>query len=93
MTSTPHIIGITIDVGTVKADPKRMSFAVFNKHGTAVVYIKEGKEVSAVNGIPIYPNGNVSLNHIEDGETVHEEWSMISDTATTPIVVFEGSQK
>lgn len=92
MTSTPHTIGLTIDIGTIKADPKRMSFAVFNKHGVAVVYLKEGKEVSVTNGIPVYPNGNVSVNFIEDGETVREEWSMISDTVTTPIVVFEGSK-
>ncbi|GAH11893.1 unnamed protein product [marine sediment metagenome] len=92
MTSTLHVIGITIDVGTIKADPKRMSFAVFNKHGTAVLYIKEGKEVSVANGIPVYPNGNVSLNFIEDGETVREEWSMVSDTVVTSIVVFEGSK-
>jgi len=92
LTSTLHIIGTTIDIGTIKPDPKRMSFAVFNKHGTAVVYLKEGKEVSIANGIPIYPNGNVSINFIEDGETVREEWSTISDTVVTSIVVFEGSK-
>lgn len=69
-----------------------MSFAVFNKHATAILYMKEGKEVSTINGIPIYPKGNVSLNYIEDGDTIREEWSMISDTADTPIVVFEGSK-
>lgn len=92
MTSTPHTIGLTIDIGTLKADPKRSSFAVFNLHATAVLYIKEGKEVSTGNGIPVYPNGNISLNYNEDGDTVREEWSMISDTATTPVRVFEGSK-
>jgi len=51
MTSTPHIIGTTIDIGTIKPDQTRMSLAVFNKHGTATLYIKEGGEVSAENGI------------------------------------------
>lgn len=92
MTSTPRTIGLTVNIGTIRTDPKRLSFAVFNKHATAIVYIKEGKEVSATNGIPVYPTGNISLNYLEDGETVREEWSMISDTADTPIVVFEGSK-
>ncbi|GAI26250.1 unnamed protein product [marine sediment metagenome] len=92
MTSTLHVIGITIDVGTIKPDPKRMSFAIFNKHATATVYLKEGKEVSAANGIPIYPKGSLSVSYIDDGETVREEWSTISDTVVTSIVVFEGSK-
>ena len=52
--------------------------------------MKEGNEVSATNGIPIYPQGNVSLNLLEDGDAVKEAWSFISDTITTPIVIFEG---
>lgn len=49
--------------------------------------------MSADNGIPVYPTGSVSLSYIEDGEAVREAWSMISDTGTTPIVVFEGSKQ
>lgn len=92
MTSTPHTIGLTVDIHTIETDPHRLSFAVFNKHGTAIVYMKEGREVSATNGIPIYPKGSISINFIEDGKTVKEAWSFISDTASTPIVIFEGSE-
>ncbi|GAI17891.1 unnamed protein product [marine sediment metagenome] len=92
MTSWAKTIGTTIDIRTISADPARLSFAVFNKHATATLYIKEGREVSAENGIPVYAKGNVSLSYIEDGETVREVWSMVSDTVDTPMVVFEGSK-
>lgn len=92
MTSWAKTLGTTIDISTVSADPKRTSLAIFNKHSTAIVYIKEGREVSADNGIPVYPTGSVSLSYIEDGESIREAWSMISDTGSTPIVVFEGSK-
>lgn len=91
MASFPKTIGTTIDIRTISVDRNRKSFAVFNKHATAIVYMKEGGEVSADNGIPIYPKGNMSLNTLEDGDTVKEAWSFISDTASTPIVIFEGS--
>jgi len=54
--------------------------------------MKEGGRVSAASGIPIYPTGNISINLIEDGSTVTENWSLISDTPDTPIVIFEGSK-
>lgn len=90
MASFPKTIGTTLDIKTIAVDPHRKSFAVFNKHATAVVYMKEGGEVSADNGIPIYPKGNASLNVLEDGDSVKEAWTFISDTADTPIVIFEG---
>lgn len=90
MTSTPHTIGTSIDIRTIQADERRRSFAVFNKNGANTVYMKEGNEVSAENGIPIYPTGNVSLNVLEDGDTVKEAWSFISSGANTGIVIFEG---
>jgi len=55
-----------------------------------MVYMKEGSQVSPASGIPIYPTGNVSLSLIEDGDTVKEAWSFISDTVLTGIVIFEG---
>lgn len=54
--------------------------------------MKEGGRVSAASGIPVYPNGNVGLNFQQDGRTVKESWSLISDTADTPIVIFEGQE-
>jgi len=52
--------------------------------------MKEGGEVSAENGIPVYPTGNISLNTLEDGDSVKEAWSFIASGADTPIVIFEG---
>lgn len=92
MTSTPRTIGITPSIAAIKANPNRISLAIFNKHATAIIYMKEGGRVSAASGIPVYPTGNVSLNEREDGKTVQEAWSLISDTADTPIVIFEGSK-
>lgn len=91
MTSWAKTIGTTLSIGILQADPTRKSFAVFNKHATASLYMKEGREVSVDNGIPIYPKGNVSLNLLEDGESVQEAWSFVSDTADTGMVVFEGA--
>lgn len=91
MTSWARTIGTAVDIRTIQADPTRKSLAIFNKHATAIVYMKEGGEVSTSNGIPIYPKGNISLNTLEDGETVQEAWSTVSDTADTGIVIFEGS--
>lgn len=83
------------DVGTTqedlaKIDRSRVSLTVFNVHPTAIAYMKEGGEVSSGNGIPIRPNGNVGLTFRDDGELVWERWVIISDTASTGIVVVEG---
>lgn len=92
MTSWAKTLGTTVDIRTLQADPNRGSFSVFNKHLTAIVYMKEGGSVSTGNGIPIYPGGNVGLSLKDDGKSVQEPWSMISDTANTEIVIFEGSK-
>lgn len=90
MASYSRIIGTTEDIQTIKVDENRKSLAIFNTHGTAVVYMKEGSSVGLLNGLPIYPNGNLSLNLLEDGKTVHEAWSLISDTPATRVIIFEG---
>lgn len=91
MASFPRTIGTTVDIRTIAVDKNRKSLSIFNLHATAVVYMKEGGEVSSSNGIPIYSKGNISLTLTEDGKSVQEAWSFISDTANTPIVIFEGS--
>ena len=91
MTSTAHTIGTTVDIATIKADPNRTSLTIFNKHATATLYMKEGREVSVGNGIPIYSKGNVSLTYQHDGQTVRESWSLISDAVSTGVIIFEGS--
>jgi len=90
MASYSRIIGLTEDIQTIKVDENRKSLAIFNTHATATVYMKEGSSVGLLNGIPIYPNGNISLNLLEDGKTVHETWSLISDTISTRVIIFEG---
>jgi len=52
--------------------------------------MKEGGEVSVDNGIPIYGKGNISLNTLEDGDSVKEAWSFIASGANTEIIIFEG---
>ena len=90
MASSGAIIGLTVNIKTIAVDPARLSLSVFNKHLTAIVYMKEGNDVDAVNGIPIYPKGNIGLTFRDDGASVREAWSFISDTADTPIVIFTG---
>lgn len=89
MTSTAFTVGTT-RVIIIRADSKRKSFAVFNTHATNTVYIKEGSEVSTSNGLPVYSNGNLSMNELEDGESVKNQWVAISDGAGSSLRVFEG---
>lgn len=91
MASFSKLIGTSIDVRTLSVDEHRKSFAVFNKHATQTVYMKEGNKVDADNGIPIYAGGNISLNVLEDGDSVKEAWSFIASGANTRVVIFEGS--
>jgi len=93
VTSFAKTIGIAVDIRTLPADPKRTSFAVFNKHATAILYLKEGSQVSTSNGIPVYPKGSMGVTYEEDGESVRESWSMVSNSADTEIIVFEGTKK
>jgi len=83
-------IGTTCVRKVISVDPNRKSLAVFNKHATNTLYTKEGGEVSVDNGIPIYGKGNLSLNALEDGDSVKEAWSFISSGADTEIIIFEG---
>lgn len=92
MASFPKTIGTTVDIRTIAVDKNRKSFAVFNTHGLNTAYMKEGGTVAVANGIPIYPQGNVSLSVVEDGDSVKEAWSFIADGANTTIVIFEGSR-
>lgn len=89
MTTTPYTVS-TIEVKVASGiTPTRKSLSFFNTHPTAIAYIKDGKGVATSNGIPVYPRGNVSLNFIEDGETVWEDWYAVA-TASMTLIVFEG---
>ncbi|GAG73522.1 unnamed protein product [marine sediment metagenome] len=90
MTSTPIEVGTTIVIAPIRANPNRISLTVMNLDGAAVVYIKEGKNVGAANGMPIYANGNWGITKRDDGTSVTEEYSLISDTLATQVRFFEG---
>ncbi|GAG65144.1 unnamed protein product [marine sediment metagenome] len=90
MASYSRIIGLTSEKHVIKTDANRKSISIFNTHATATIYIKEGSSVGILNGIPIYPFGNIGLNIREDGKAVQEPWSIISDTALTRVIIFEG---
>jgi len=85
----------SLSVGTTQTDlvntmKLRKSLTIFNTHATAILFFKEGGEVSTSNGIPIYPGGYAGLTFREDGEYVQERFVIVSDTATTPCIVVEG---
>lgn len=90
MTSSAHLIGTTKDIRTIKADPNRKSLTFFNTHTSAILYFKEGGSVGLLNGIPIYAKGFVGLTLRDDGASVQEPYSFISDTLNTRLIVFEG---
>lgn len=90
MTSTPRTIGTTMTIRAIQADGLRKSLTFFNTHATAIVYAKEGGSVGLLNGIPIYPQGSLGVSLEDDGKSVTEPWSLISDTADTRVIVFEG---
>ncbi len=90
MTSTPLVVGLTKVIGVLRTSPNRVSFGVFNLDGANIVYIKEGKEVAVASGIPIYPNGFFALTRRDDGTSVTEEYSLISNGAGTAVRIFEG---
>jgi archaellum component FlaG (FlaF/FlaG flagellin family) len=87
-----------ITVGTtpiilVGRDPYRLSINLENRSTTAVVYIdnKPPDGLTLTNAsIRILPNESCQILKEEDGDTVNDEWSIISDTAGTSVAVFEG---
>lgn len=90
MVVMPFSVG-TSEAKIVSVQQKRTSIVVINNHATATLYIRFSKGVAAVNGLPIYAYGNVSLKIPEDDPT-QEVWC-ISDTLATPVVVYEGYGK
>ena len=82
-------------VGTSQADlanvnRNRVSLTIFNTHASNTLYVKEGGEVSSTNGIPIYPQGNLSITYEEDGDYVKERFVIIASAASTTFIVAEG---
>lgn len=90
MTTTARTAGLTEVKLASGILENRQSLTFFNKHATAILYVRDSKGVSVGNGIPIYPTGALGITKREDGDSVTQEWWGISDTATTGVVVFEG---
>lgn len=88
MTTTPYPV-TTAERRVANVNPTRKSLAFFNLDGANIAYVRDGKGAATVNSIPVYPRGNVSLNLLEDGETVKADWWAVGDGALT-LVVFEG---
>lgn len=89
MPSRGDSVGTTLEE-LVMANPKRVSLTIFNTHASNTLYFKEGREVSATNGIPVYSGGNVGITLRDDGEYVKERFVIIADGASTTYVVVEG---
>ena len=87
MSVVPFSIGLA-ESKIAERSELRTSLVIINLDAVAIVYIRFRKGVVATNGIPVYPGGNISLNIPEDDPTL-DAWA-ISDTATTPIIVYEG---
>lgn len=90
MSVVPFSTGL-VEMKIAERSEFRTSLAIFNLDPTAVVYIRFRKGVVVGSGIPIQPYGNMSLGVPEDDPTM-DVWA-IADTATTPIVVYEGFGK
>ena len=87
MVIVAHSIGTT-ETKVLEYNKERTSLAVFNNHGSAVVYFRQDRGVAAANGFPIRGYGSISLNIPEDDPSM-ELW-LISDTASTSVRVYEG---
>ena len=66
----------------------RTSLVIQNNDAVAAVYVRFRKGVTAGNGLRIGPGGVLSLAVPEDDPTM-DAWA-IADTATTPVIVYEG---
>lgn len=89
MPSRPINVGTTQE-DLAKVDRTRTSLTIFNTHATQILYVKEGGEVSADNGIPIYAGGSLGITYRDDGEYVWERFVIIADGANTTGIVVEG---
>ena len=69
-------------------NPNRVEFTVVNL-GTQVVYISLANAVSSTNGIPLSPNGGVTVLIDEDGEEVAYDWFVISISGSQLLYVQE----
>lgn len=87
MSVIPYSTGLT-EIKIASVQPTRTSLVIQNLDALAIVYVRFLKGVAATNGIRITPGGSMSLKIPEDDPT-KELWA-IADTATTPVIVYEG---
>jgi len=84
-----YFVGFTTEVNVAHRNPARTSLVITNAHATAIVYARDGKGVSLLNGMPIYPRGSINLSVLL-GDDPTLDWYCKSDTASTSVRVYEG---
>ncbi|GAJ07998.1 unnamed protein product [marine sediment metagenome] len=90
MSVVPFSIGLT-ELKIAERSEFRTSLVIQNNDAVAIVYVRFRKGVTAGNGLRLAPGASMSLRVPEDDPTM-DTWS-ISDTATTPVIVYEGFGK
>jgi len=81
-------------VRVVARDPYRKSLQIENRSPVTTCYIDNVAPggLSTTNAsIRVFPNETVQITEFEDGNLVHDEWSIIAEAAGTEIAYCEGS--
>ncbi|MBA7715202.1 hypothetical protein ES703_124243 [subsurface metagenome] len=90
MSVVPFSTGL-VEMKIAERSELRTSLVIQNNDAVATVYVRFRKGVTAGNGIRIGPGATLSLGILEDDPTL-DAWA-IADTATTPVVVYEGFKR
>jgi len=90
MSVQPFSIGLT-EKKIAERSEFRTSLVIQNNDPAAYVFIRFRKGVTAANGIRLAPGAPLSLSIPADDPTF-DTWA-IADTATTPVIVYEGFGK
>ena len=90
MSVVPFSTGL-VEMKVAERSEHRTSLIIQNNDSVAIVYVRFRKGVTAGNGLRIPPGGVMGLSIPEDDPTM-DAWA-IADTATAPVVVYEGFGK
>lgn len=86
--ATKRVVAGTAKVTLVEANPSRTALLISNTHATAIAYVTDDSDVTAVTGFPIFSQQSVLLT-VMDGVDITKRIIVISDTATTNMQVWE----
>lgn len=78
----------TSQVTLLKRNEARSAVLICNTHVSAIVYVSDSGSVSTTDGFPIFPKTTILLS-FNEGVEVENKIVAISDTATTPVAVWE----